>query len=121
MIHLYFSGCTLDENFVTKTVGVGEDVTLSCNRNISRGIATFFWIRIVTGTMPEILGKGFSFDYDPVNRIDRFTTKQEPGRLVLRITKTKLSDTAFYYCLKSPQSQQSITFSKGIFLQIKGN
>ncbi|XP_072251379.1 signal-regulatory protein beta-2-like [Leuresthes tenuis] len=110
--------CTFDENFVTKTVGVGENATLSCNRNKSRGSATLFWIRTVTGTMPEILGKGFNFDYDHVNRIGRFTTKQEPGTLVLQITKTKLSDTAFYYCLKS--QQRDITFYKGIFLQIKG-
>lgn len=98
-------------------VGVGEDVILTCTYNITKGIETYYWIKL-GGNVPEILGRATSYDYDDGKVIPRITTKQEPGRFFLNITKTKLSDTGFYYCLKS--RCYSITFLKGIFLTVKG-
>ncbi|XP_045885953.1 uncharacterized protein LOC123957303 [Micropterus dolomieu] len=109
--------CTDDQNFVTKTVG--EDVTLTCTRqksNLSQ--ATLFWIRLVSGNFPEFLGGTFDFDYDGVNEISRITAKQEPGTFLLHISKTNLSDTGVYYCIKV--DELDITFVKGTFLRIKG-
>ncbi|XP_070769869.1 signal-regulatory protein beta-2-like [Enoplosus armatus] len=110
--------CTNDQNFETKTVAVGQNVTLTCTRQTSGNVGSLFWIKVVAGNLPEILGRAFNFDYDDVNGISRITSKQEPGRFVLHITKSKLSDTAFYYCLKS--RSYKITFLKGTFLRIKG-
>ncbi|XP_076595887.1 uncharacterized protein LOC143326223 [Chaetodon auriga] len=110
--------CTDGQNFVTKTVGVGQSVTLSCTHQRSGGTETLFWIKLVPGKLPEILGRATSFDYDFVNEIPHITFTKEPGRFVLSITETKLSDTAFYYCLKS--EQYKIMFLKGAFLRVEG-
>ncbi|XP_076595882.1 signal-regulatory protein beta-2-like [Chaetodon auriga] len=110
--------CTDGQNFVTKTVGVGQSVTLSCTHQRSGDIETLFWIKLVPGKLPEILGRAASFDYDFVNEIPHITFTREPGRFDLSITETKLSDTAFYYCLKS--EQYKIMFLKGAFLRVEG-
>uniref|UniRef100_UPI003AAFDC3D signal-regulatory protein beta-2-like n=1 Tax=Centroberyx gerrardi TaxID=166262 RepID=UPI003AAFDC3D len=110
--------CTDDQIFVTKTAHVGESVTLTCIRQKSLNQANLFWIRLVAGNLPEVLGATFTFDYPGVNETPRITAKQEPGQFVLHITKTKLSDTAVYYCMKV--QQLSLTFLNGAFLRIKG-
>ncbi|XP_070769860.1 signal-regulatory protein beta-2-like [Enoplosus armatus] len=110
--------CTDDLIFVTKTVGVGDDVTLSCTRQTSWLSAQLFWIRLVSGNLPEFLGGTFTFDYDGVNKTPRITSKQEPGSFVLHINNTKLSDTGVYYCIKVDELK--MTFLKGTFLSIKG-
>lgn len=115
---LNFSGCTDNQSFVTKVAGVGENVILTCTHEISRDIETFFWIKLVLGNLPEILGRAYSFNYEDGNVISRIITKQEPGRFYLNITKSKLSDSGFYYCLK--QHHLNISFLKGTFLRIKG-
>ncbi|XP_029918556.1 uncharacterized protein LOC115367004 [Myripristis murdjan] len=108
--------CTDDHNFVTKTARVGEDVTLSCMRlnNLTR--AYLFWIRLDAKNFPEVLGGTFSFDSDRVTKTRGITAKQEPGKFVLHITKTELSDTAVYYCIKVEQLRMD--FLKGTFLRI---
>uniref|UniRef100_A0A667WNL0 Ig-like domain-containing protein n=1 Tax=Myripristis murdjan TaxID=586833 RepID=A0A667WNL0_9TELE len=105
-----------DHNFVTKTARVGEDVTLSCMRlnNLTR--AYLFWIRLDAKNFPEVLGGTFSFDSDRVTKTRGITAKQEPGKFVLHITKTELSDTAVYYCIKVEQLRMD--FLKGTFLRI---
>ncbi|XP_041846551.1 uncharacterized protein LOC121643278 isoform X2 [Melanotaenia boesemani] len=118
LMFLQVGWCEVEENFVTKTAEVGENVILSCNRHTSLGIATFFWVRLVPGSMPEILGKAFSFDTDDLSRNSHSTTKVEPGLLSLHFPKTKMSDTGFYYCIKL--QKYNISFSKGVFLRIKG-
>ncbi|XP_076595886.1 signal-regulatory protein beta-2-like [Chaetodon auriga] len=112
--------CTDDQNFVTKTVGVGQSVTLSCTHQRSGDTETLFWIKLVPGKLPEIIGRAASFDYDFVNEIPHITFTKEPGRFNLSITETKLSDTAFYYCLKSLLQRYKIMFLKGAFLRVEG-
>ncbi|XP_042349202.1 uncharacterized protein LOC121948029 [Plectropomus leopardus] len=89
--------CTDEQSFLTKTVFVGEDVTLTCSRR-ANSAGYLFWNRVVAGNFPEVLGATYTFDNAVVNKTPHFTTKQEPGTFVLHITKTQLSDAAFYYC-----------------------
>ncbi|XP_078145361.1 signal-regulatory protein beta-2-like [Centroberyx gerrardi] len=110
--------CTDDQIFVTKTAHVGETVTLTCIRDNFLHSGTLFWIRLVAGNLPEVLGATFTFDYDAVNETPRITAKQEPGQFVLHITKTKTIDTAFYYCIRV--EQRSMRFLNATFLRIKG-
>uniref|UniRef100_A0A3B4F1S3 Ig-like domain-containing protein n=1 Tax=Pundamilia nyererei TaxID=303518 RepID=A0A3B4F1S3_9CICH len=111
-------GCSNDHNFVTKTVDVGQNVTLSCIRQSTLlHQETLFWIRLVSGNQFEFLGGTFTFDYDDVNNTSHITVKQEPGTFIMQISKTKLSDTGFYYCIKV--RQLAMTFLEGTFLTIK--
>ncbi|XP_025766163.1 signal-regulatory protein beta-2-like isoform X2 [Oreochromis niloticus] len=112
-------GCSNDHNFVTKTVDVGQNVTLSCIRQsapVHQG--TLFWIRLVSGNQLEFLGGTYSFDYYGVNNTSHITVKQEPGTFIMQISKTKLSDTGLYYCIKL--RDLAVTFLEGTFLTIKG-
>nr|XP_046261695.1 signal-regulatory protein beta-2-like [Scatophagus argus] len=120
LLMLRVGRCAAQQNFVRKTVAVGQNVTLTCARQSSENVWTLFWIKLVAGKLPEILGKAFSFDHDDgVKGISRIFSKQEPDRFDLHITKAMLSDTAFYYCLKV--KRLNITFVKGAFLNIKGS
>ncbi|XP_019217925.1 uncharacterized protein LOC100695534 isoform X2 [Oreochromis niloticus] len=110
--------CTDDLFFGTKTMGAGENVTLTCARPASDYDATLYWIRIVSGSWPEFLGGTFAFDYVGVNKTPHITTKQEPGTFILEITEVNQSDTGLYYCIKV--KLLAMTFLKGTFLRIKG-
>ncbi|XP_031606681.2 uncharacterized protein LOC116328927 [Oreochromis aureus] len=109
--------CTDDLFFGTKTIGAGENVTLTCARPTSDYEATLYWIRIVSGSWPEFLGGTFAFDYVGVNKTPHITTKQEPGTFILEITEVNQSDTGLYYCIKV--KLLAMTFLKGTFLRIK--
>uniref|UniRef100_A0A3Q4HMJ8 Ig-like domain-containing protein n=1 Tax=Neolamprologus brichardi TaxID=32507 RepID=A0A3Q4HMJ8_NEOBR len=89
--------CMDDQSFVTKNVHLGEDVTLTCSRR-SNLSGLLFWIRVVAGNLPEVLGATYTFDHGTVNGTPRIPTKQETGTFVLHIIQTQLNDTAFYYC-----------------------
>uniref|UniRef100_A0A8C7Y8J1 Ig-like domain-containing protein n=1 Tax=Oryzias sinensis TaxID=183150 RepID=A0A8C7Y8J1_9TELE len=115
-IHIFaFQSCT-DEVFETKTIDAGEDVTLLCN-NLPLNIVFFFWMKIVPGKMPEIVGKRFSKS-DTFNNTGHFTTKEEDGRFFLQISKPKPSDSGFFYCFTF--KNYKMTFMKAVFLEIKG-
>uniref|UniRef100_A0A3Q3FTA6 Ig-like domain-containing protein n=1 Tax=Labrus bergylta TaxID=56723 RepID=A0A3Q3FTA6_9LABR len=107
----------IDENFETKTVGVGDDVTLTCPRDASWYSTQLFWLRLVSGDLPEVLGGTFSFEYDDVHKTPRITAKQKPGTFVMIIDKAKVGDTGLYFCVK--QERINMTVLKGTFLQIK--
>ncbi|XP_062282220.1 signal-regulatory protein beta-2-like [Scomber scombrus] len=111
--------CADDQIFVTKTVGVGDDVTLTCTRQTSAyKTTTLFWIRLVGGNLPEFLGGTHSFDYDGVNKTPHIITKQQPGTFVLHINKAELNDTGLYYCMNVDRLNMALL--KGTFLRIKG-
>uniref|UniRef100_A0A672ZQY9 Ig-like domain-containing protein n=1 Tax=Sphaeramia orbicularis TaxID=375764 RepID=A0A672ZQY9_9TELE len=113
-------GCNNNNHiFETKTVGVGENVALTCDRQNSLLASYMFWIRLVSGEVPEILGSTLSLDLGLNSDVQHhFTAKQEPGAFVLYITKTQLTDTAAYYCIKT--REHSMEFLSGTFLRIKG-
>ncbi|XP_049442817.1 signal-regulatory protein beta-2-like [Epinephelus fuscoguttatus] len=109
--------CTDDQGFVTKTVCVGEDVTLTCSRQ--SGLAgVLLWMRVVPGNFPEILGATYTFDSAVANKAPRITTKQEPGIFVLHITQTELSDAACYYCQQVIELKT--TFLNKTLLRVNG-
>uniref|UniRef100_A0A3Q3MIJ0 Ig-like domain-containing protein n=1 Tax=Mastacembelus armatus TaxID=205130 RepID=A0A3Q3MIJ0_9TELE len=114
---LFVSGCT-EKTFVTQTVAVGQNVTLTCARHKSIHSETLHWIRLVSGNFPEFLGGTFTFDFDSVNTTPRITAKQEPGTFLLHISEPKPSDSGLYYCIKVKQFD--MLFLTGIFLRIRG-
>ncbi|KAL7395376.1 hypothetical protein ABVT39_015400 [Epinephelus coioides] len=117
LLMLRVGRCTDDHIFETKTVGVGQSVTLTCPRD-RLSTSYFFWIRLVSGTFPEFLGGTIAADFGVDVETRRITAKQEPGTFVLHITETQLRDTAVYYCIKVTQSK--MTFLRGTFMRIKG-
>ncbi|XP_008303418.1 uncharacterized protein LOC103375010 [Stegastes partitus] len=110
--------CTDGLSFVTKTVGVGQDVTLTCSRNSTAG-GILFWFRLVAGNLPEVLGTTYFYGHATSNETPRITAKLGPGTFVLRITQTKRSDTALYYCEKIAERRKSS--SNVTFLTVKAN
>ncbi|XP_030252139.1 signal-regulatory protein beta-2-like [Sparus aurata] len=119
LLMLRVGRCTDDLNFEMKTVEVGHDVTLTCARHDSV-LSTFnlFWIRLVSGNMPELLGGTHSFNFDGVNKTPRITAKQGDGTFLLHISEAQLSDTGLYYCVKV--KSLDMTFVEGTFLRIQG-
>ena len=97
------------------TVEVGDYVTLTCQD--SWHSTQLFWIRLVSGNMPESLGT-FNFDYDGVNKTPRIIVKQSDGTLLLYINEAQLSDTGLYYCVKV--KSLDMKFVEGTFLRIQG-
>ncbi|XP_040903677.1 uncharacterized protein LOC121188157 [Toxotes jaculatrix] len=110
--------CTDDLIFETKVVDVGDDVNLTCARQGSDYSTRLYWIRLVSGNLPEFLGGTFSFDYNDVNTTPRITAKQEPGTFLLTISQTERNDTGFYYCINVKGN--NMKFLRGTFLRIKG-
>ncbi|XP_068571654.1 uncharacterized protein [Cebidichthys violaceus] len=108
--------CTDDLIFETKSVG--QNVTLTCPRNTTQGISTLFWIRLVSGNLPEFFRGTYTFDKDSVNTTPRITIKQGPGAFLLHIHQAKLSDTGVYYCFRV--NTLDVILLKGTFLRIGG-
>ncbi|XP_028272048.1 uncharacterized protein LOC114442559 isoform X2 [Parambassis ranga] len=106
------------QRFVTKTVYVGEDVTLRCSRR-SESSGFMFWNKLVAGNLPEVLGATYTFDQGTVNKTPHITARQEPGTFILHITQTQLSDTAFYYCQEILELQT--TLLNITLLSVKGH
>lgn len=84
-----FTGCT--NNIETMNVTVGQTVRLKCPRTTS---ATLSWIRLVPGTLPELLGKSAEHTKD-----SHFTTKMESRLFVLAIKNPRVNDTGVYLCM----------------------
>uniref|UniRef100_A0A3Q0SAH2 Ig-like domain-containing protein n=1 Tax=Amphilophus citrinellus TaxID=61819 RepID=A0A3Q0SAH2_AMPCI len=110
--------CSDHQIFDTKTVAVGQNVTLNCSRDHLWHLTNLFWIRLVSQTFPEILGSTISHNVEIIEKINHITTKQEPGAFVLHMNRAQLNDTAVYYCIKV--TERKMTFLKGTFLRIKG-
>ncbi|XP_060903521.1 uncharacterized protein LOC132981595 [Labrus mixtus] len=118
LLTLTLGRCNIYENFETKTVGVGDDVTLTCPRNASLSSTKLFWFRLISGDLPEVLGGTNSIDSDLVEETPGFTARKEPGTFVVIINGIKLGNTGLYFCVK--QEWNKMTVLKGTFLQIKG-
>ncbi|XP_061541543.1 uncharacterized protein LOC133407546 isoform X2 [Phycodurus eques] len=117
-------GCTGGPTFTTKTVAVGQDVSLECPRDKSRLQDRLFWIRLVSGSFPERLAEASAFDLTkphlgPSNSERRITAEKQPGIFVLQIHQVQKSDMAVYYCFNWTQWVYSMAFVKGIFLKVK--
>ncbi|XP_034739799.1 uncharacterized protein LOC117951921 isoform X1 [Etheostoma cragini] len=110
LLMLRVGRCKDDKNFDTKSFDLGSDVRLTCPR---KSTGSLFWIKLVSGEYPKVLGKTFSLESDP-----RITATEEPRTFVLHIAKARLSDTAVYYCVKT--HQQNFSFLKGADLRVEG-
>nr|XP_046261696.1 uncharacterized protein LOC124067944 [Scatophagus argus] len=120
LLTLTLGRCTDDVIVEMKTVGVGDDVTLTCTRQKAQdGTTALFWIRVVSGNLPEFLGATYTFDYKGINQTPRITAKQGPGTFLLHIKETKRSDTGLYYCVKV--YLRDMKFLNATFLIIKGS
>ncbi|XP_042072783.1 uncharacterized protein LOC121813222 [Haplochromis burtoni] len=108
---IFSSGCSDEQIFETEIVPVGKEMKLTCPR---REVGTLFWIKLVSGDFPKILGRSFSFE-----SVDqRIRTATEPGAFVLYITKVRQSDTGVYFCMKT--GKQDFKILNGIFLKVEG-
>ncbi|XP_062249102.1 uncharacterized protein LOC133958369 isoform X2 [Platichthys flesus] len=98
-------------SFETKYVHIGDNFDLSCIRRFE---GTMWWIRVVPGMLPEVLGKTSGFmTVDP-----RITVTKEWRTFVLHIAGAKQSDTAVYYCMK--RHSENLTFLRGTDLRVQG-
>ncbi|CAI5652803.1 uncharacterized protein LOC102077845 isoform X2 [Oreochromis niloticus] len=103
--------CSDEQNFETKTVYVGENINLTCPR---REVGTLFWIKLVSGDFPKILGRSFSSQ----SADQRIRTVTDPGIFDLYITKAQQSDTGVYICMKT--ANRELTFLNGTYLKVEG-
>uniref|UniRef100_A0A3P8RUV1 Ig-like domain-containing protein n=1 Tax=Amphiprion percula TaxID=161767 RepID=A0A3P8RUV1_AMPPE len=118
LLMLRVGRCTDNHTFVTKTVGVGQSVTLTCTRQRSIHKETLYWIRLVSGKYPEFLGGTHAFEYDGIYETPHITAKQGPGTFILQFNETQLNDSGFYYCIKV--NQLNMEFINTTFLRIEG-
>uniref|UniRef100_A0A3P8NJ75 Ig-like domain-containing protein n=1 Tax=Astatotilapia calliptera TaxID=8154 RepID=A0A3P8NJ75_ASTCA len=108
---LYFiCYCSDEQTFETKTVYVGENINLTCPR---RDVGTLFWLKLVSGDFPKILGRSFSSQ----SADQRIRTVTDPGIFDLYITKAQQSDTGVYICMKT--SNRELTFLNGTYLKVE--
>uniref|UniRef100_A0AAX7SD14 Immunoglobulin domain-containing protein n=1 Tax=Astatotilapia calliptera TaxID=8154 RepID=A0AAX7SD14_ASTCA len=103
--------CSDEQTFETKTVYVGENINLTCPR---RDVGTLFWIKLVSGDFPKILGRSFSSQ----SADQRIRTVTDPGIFDLYITKAQQSDTGVYICMKT--ANRELTFLNGTYLKVEG-
>uniref|UniRef100_A0A669E7K2 Immunoglobulin domain-containing protein n=1 Tax=Oreochromis niloticus TaxID=8128 RepID=A0A669E7K2_ORENI len=111
LLMLSFGYCSDEQNFETKTVYVGENINLTCPR---RSVGTLFWIKLVSGDFPKILGRSFSSQ----SADQRIRTVTDPGIFDLYITKAQQSDTGVYICMKT--ANRELTFLNGTYLKVEG-
>ncbi|XP_034037265.1 uncharacterized protein LOC117520071 [Thalassophryne amazonica] len=111
--------CSDDQMFERKTVSVGENVTLTCNIITKITLNSLFWIRLVSGNVPEVVGATFSFEHEGHdNKMPHITAKVKNELFILKITEANHSDTGLYYC--TVVQQLDMKFMKGILLKVKG-
>ncbi|XP_077388357.1 uncharacterized protein LOC144025859 isoform X2 [Festucalex cinctus] len=125
LLMIPFGGCVDGLHLTTKTIAVGQDVTLECPTDQKQTSATILWIRLVSGTFPEYLFgtsavKASAFiQTGTFESRHRITAKNEREMFVLQISQVQKSDMAVYYCLQV--MQYKVTFLRGTFLQVKDN
>ncbi|XP_061140754.1 uncharacterized protein LOC133157996 isoform X5 [Syngnathus typhle] len=123
LLLILFGGYTGQPTFKTETEKVGQSVSLECPRKPSEIMALHIWIRLVSGSFPEILGQMSSFDTagpeTETSKSGHITVKQEPEKFVLQISRVQKNDTALYYCFKWTKWVDKMTFLNGVFLQVK--
>uniref|UniRef100_A0A3P9AQY3 Ig-like domain-containing protein n=1 Tax=Maylandia zebra TaxID=106582 RepID=A0A3P9AQY3_9CICH len=108
---LYFiCYCSDEQTFERKTVYVGENINLTCPR---RDVGTLFWLKLVSGDFPKILGRSFSSQ----TADQRIRTVTDPGIFDLYITEAQQSDTGVYICMKT--ANRELTFLNGTYLKIE--
>lgn len=83
---------------------------MTCSRTST---VTLLWIRLVSGKLPEFLGKSSLLN----NAVSRITTTLETRTFVLRIKEANISDTGVYVCMTM---EKNLRFLKRVNLKVKG-
>ncbi|XP_029972972.1 uncharacterized protein LOC115406848 isoform X3 [Salarias fasciatus] len=117
-VFLKVQDSTDDQTFETKSVAAQQHATLECPREKLLNSDKLYWIRIISGHQPELLGRTTVLDDERVHKTPHFTTKQENEIFILHIHQTQINDTGLYYCIRT--SWDSITFLRGVFLNVEG-
>lgn len=105
----HLAGCTKFNIIETMTVSAGQTVRLKCPRTTS---AAVLWIRVVPGSLPELLGKT-SHSKNDIN----FATMMESNSFNLVIKKAHVDDTGVYFCMII---QSTLVFLKRADLTVVG-
>lgn len=103
---------------MTKTINLGQNVTLTCPRPPTSDSQTLFWVKFSSGILPEYLGQTITFDYEGVTKTRHFTSKQEKGTFILHIKEAQRDDTGLYYCIRVEKIK--LVFVSGTLLKFKG-
>ncbi|KAM9833225.1 uncharacterized protein ACBT44_004870 isoform 1-T1 [Syngnathus typhle] len=123
LLLILFGGYTGQPTFKTETEKVGQSVSLECPRKPSEFQVVLTWIRLASGSFPEVLGWMSAVDMAALetetSKSGHITVKQEPEKFVLQISRVQKSDTALYYCFKWTKWVDKMTFLNGVFLQVK--
>lgn len=106
----FFSDCRINLNREGITVYSGQPVTLKCSWDYK---GRLFWIRLVPGKLPVVLGKTFGSK----TADHRIRITEETQASFLRIWRTITSDTGYYYCMIY---YHELTFAKEIHLSVEG-
>lgn len=105
-----FSDCRFDQINERRTILSGMAVTLKCSWDYK---GSLFWIRLVPGKLPEVLGKTFGSK----TADSRIRITEETKASFLRIERAKMSDTGYYYCMKY---NHELTFFQAMHLSVEG-
>uniref|UniRef100_A0A674N2G3 Ig-like domain-containing protein n=1 Tax=Takifugu rubripes TaxID=31033 RepID=A0A674N2G3_TAKRU len=90
-----------EQHFEMKRADVGENVTLTCEREQSGEPTMFYWIRFVPGSPPDVVGVIYYFNFKAPNKSSHFICEQGPGTILLHILSVTPHDAGFYYCIKT--------------------
>lgn len=88
----FFSDCRSDQINERMTIVSGESVRLRCSWDYK---GPLFWIRLVPGKLPEVLGKTFGSK----TAGHRIRITEENQASFLRIARATISDSGYYYCI----------------------
>lgn len=103
------SGCADDRVIHTKTIRVGDHVTMTCSR---RSAGHILWMRIAFGNAPEHLEK------TPKGLNSHIKVSHQAGTLELKIIKAKRTDSAVYLCVRKHEG--NITYLNVTYLRVEG-
>lgn len=118
MYRLFSLGGADEQLIEMKHADVGANVTLTCEHEKPQESTTFYWVRFVPGSPPEVLGVAFSFTFKIRNKSSHFICERGPGTFLLHILSVTPHDEGFYYCIKT--TVINMTFLQGTFLRIQG-
>ncbi|XP_062282216.1 uncharacterized protein LOC133986415 [Scomber scombrus] len=114
-------GCTDDQIFETKTVRVGDNVKLTCIRQLT---GTMYWIKLVPENVPQILARTFGYEDGPGPSTDITTVPpSDPVRpgdpvtlqcSVLSANKTCLEEhNVYWFSATLDKSHPSFIYTHG--------
>ncbi|XP_075868427.1 uncharacterized protein LOC142877810 isoform X2 [Nelusetta ayraudi] len=119
LILMFALGCCIDDQMSeTMTADVGDVVTLRCPRDPTDYQSILYWMRFLSGQLPEFFRAAIMYKDDPVSTHGHITVKSSPGTFIIQINETTQKDGGVYLCLK--MKFKTLTFLKVIYLRVQG-